>query len=133
MIASDPSHPFHGLPFSVRTILRFRPEPGAEALVSDVVRRISTEANPREEHTLIVAERDTLASARFQRVYSERAAGAEETVVASDALAMLHVGPAQRPTVVLRRDDGSGTVYALLERTGRAQWRVRWTSAYVGC
>jgi len=133
VIPSDPSHSFHGLPFSVRTILRFRPEPGVEALVSDVVRRISTEANPREEHTLIVAERDSALAGRFELVYHERAAGPEETVVASDALAMLLVGPARRPMVVLSRDDGSGTVFALLERTGREEWRVRWSSAHSRC
>ena len=133
MIPSDRSQPFHGLPFSVRSVFRFRPEPSVDALVSDVVRRISTEANPREEHTLIVAERDTASSARFELVYHERAAGPEETVVASDALAMLLVGPAQRPTVVLSRDDGSGTVYALLERTGPEAWRVRWNSAHSSC
>jgi hypothetical protein len=130
---SDPSQPFHGLPFSARTIVRFQPEPGVEALVSDVVRRISTEADPREEHTLIVAERDSGATEPYELVYHERTAGPEETVVASDALAILGLGPERRPTMVLSRDDGSGTVYALLERAARGQWRVRWTSAHAGC
>ena len=133
LIPSDPSHPFHGLPFSARTIVRFEPGPEVEALVSDVVRRISTEADPREEHTLIVAERDSGSAGRYSLVYHERTAGPEETVVASDALAMLAIGPERRPTMVLSRDDGSGTVYALLERTGPGRWAVRWTSAHAGC
>lgn len=133
LIPSDPARPFHGLPFSARTIVRFAPEPGVEALVSDVVRRISTEADPREEHTLIVAERDSGSTGPFTLVYHERTAGPEETVVASDALAMIAIGVDRRPTLVLSRDDGSGTVYALLERTAAGRWTVRWTSAYAGC
>ena len=133
LIPGDPTHPFHGLPFSARTIVLFEPVPGVEALVSDVVRRISTEADPREEHTLIVAERDSGAADPWALVYHERTAGPEETVVASDALAMVAIGPDRRATMVLSRDDGSGTVYALLERTGPGRWTVRWTSAYAGC
>ena len=133
LIPSDPAQSFHGLPFSARTIVRFEPVPGVEALVSDVVRRISTEADPREEHTLIVAERDSGSAGPFSLVYHERTAGPEETVVASDALAMIAIGPERRATLVLSRDDGSGTVYALLERAGAGRWTVRWTSAYAGC
>ena len=133
LVPGDPAQPFHGLPFSARSIVVFEPEPGVEALVSDVVRRISTEADPREEHTLIVAERDAGAAEPWALVYHERTAGPEETVVASDALAMIAVGPDRRATMVLSRDDGSGTIYALLERTGRGRWTVRWTSAYAGC
>lgn len=132
-VPSDPREPFHGLPFAARTVFRFHPVPGVEAIVSDVVRRISTEANPREEHTLIVAERDSASDAPFDLVYSERTSGSEETVVASDALAMLAIGPERKPTLVLSRDDGSGTIHALLERVGPARWHVRWASAYAGC
>jgi hypothetical protein len=133
LVPGDPAQPFHGLPFSARTIVRFEPEPGVQALVSDVVRRISTEADPREEHTLIVAERDSGSAGPFTLVYHERTAGPEETVVASDALAILAVGPQRRATMVISRDDGSGTIYALLERTGAGRWSVRWTSAYARC
>ncbi|HUF26691.1 MAG TPA: hypothetical protein VMM18_06890 [Gemmatimonadaceae bacterium] len=132
-IRDDAAQDFRGLPFVARTIFRFRPEPGIEALVSDVVRRISTEANPREEHTLLVAERDSASSEPFERVYHERTSGPEETVIASDALAMLSIGDDRRPTLVISRDNGSGTVYSLLERVGPRQWRVRWSSAYAGC
>ena len=133
LVPSDPAQPFHGLPFSARTIVRFQPAPGVDALVSDVVRRISTEADPREEHTLIVAERDSGSTGPFTLAYHERTSGPEETVVASDALAILAIGPQRHATMVISRDNGSGTVYALLERASAGRWSVRWTSAYAGC
>jgi hypothetical protein len=125
---------FRGLPFAVRVVRRFAPAPGVEALVAEVTRRINQEANPRMEHILLVAERDSgQTTGRYAAAYSERTAGTEETVESSDILAALLLGSAGRPTIVLRREYTEGSAYTFLERTGPKRWRVRWTSAYTGC
>ena len=51
---SDPT--FAGLPFVVQRAYRFELN-GSTTLIADVVRRLSEEANPREEHLLVVAEK----------------------------------------------------------------------------
>lgn len=133
-LPEDPRSPFRGLPFVVRSARRFSPEPGREAIVADVVRRLGIEADPRAEHLLLIVERPTgNPAARYEAVYVERAQGREETVETTELLAALLLGPERRPTLVLSRDYGDGTSYALLERGGDGRWRLRWSSAYAGC
>lgn len=133
-LPNDTVPAFRGLPFAVRSVRRFNPAPGVSALVAEVVRRVNQEANPREERILLVAERDSgRTTGRYERAYSERASGTEEDVETTDVLAALALGPARTPTLVLRREYFEGSAYALLERTGPRNWRVRWTSAYAGC
>jgi hypothetical protein len=133
-LPGDTAPDFRGIPFRVRTARRFRVE-GAEVIVADVVRSLAQEANPRQEHILLVAERDTAAppNARHEAAYAERSAGPEETVASSDPLAAVRLGAPARPFLVLRRDDGAGGAYVLLERAGPRRWRVRWASPYVLC
>ena len=122
---------FRGLPYVVRSAYRFTIAPGTEGLVADLMRRVNQEANPRMEHLLLVGERE--GGDRWQPAYHERTAGAEETLEVSDILGGVIVGDPARPTLVMARDYGDGTAYALLERTGPRSWRVRWSSAYAGC
>jgi hypothetical protein len=133
-IPGDTARAFRGLPYYVHTVRRFQPVPGVDAFVADVARRINQEADPREEELLIVAERDSgRANSPWHAAYVERASGHEGSVETHDVLAALAIGPSRRPTLVLARYVSSGVAYALLERTGPGQWRLRWLSAVSGC
>ena len=133
-LADDTARAFRGLPFYVRTVRRFQPVPGVQALVADMSRRINQEADPREEQLLLVAERDSGKTAGPWRVgFSQRASGHEGTVETHDVLAALAVGAARRPTLVLARYVGDGVAYALVERNGAGRWELRWVSAASGC
>jgi hypothetical protein len=133
-LPNDTAPSFRGLPFTVRSVRRFSPAPGVQALVAEVSRKVNQEANPREERILLVAERDSAQPAGpWTTAYSERAADREETVEASEVLAAVALGPARTPTLVIGREYGEGFAYALLERTGDKKWRLRWSSAYAGC
>ncbi len=57
-LPNDTAQGFRGLPFAVRGVRRFQIDSGTEAFVADVVRRINQEANPREEHLFLIAERE---------------------------------------------------------------------------
>lgn len=133
-LPDDTARAFRGLPFYVRTVKRFQPAPGIQALVADLSRRINQEADPREEQLLLVAERDSGTSNGPWRVgFNERASGHEGTVETHDVLAGLLVGPARRATLVLGRYVGDGVAYGLLERNGAGRWALRWVSAASGC
>jgi hypothetical protein len=125
---------FQGLRFTVHDIRRFEATPGVQALVAHLARRVNQEANPQEERTLLIAERDSGAtSGPYQVVYSERSSGREEQVVAPEVLAAIRIGVNSQPSLVVARDSDDGVVYALLERTGSRRWRVRWTSGSARC
>jgi hypothetical protein len=133
-LADDTASAFRGLPFYVRTVRRFQPVPGVQALIADLSRRINQEADPREEQLLLVAERDSGRTTGPWHVgFSERASGHEGTVETHDILAALAIGAARRPTLVLARYVGDGVAYALLERNGAGRWELRWVSAASGC
>ncbi|GAC1514504.1 MAG: hypothetical protein NVS1B4_02320 [Gemmatimonadaceae bacterium] len=120
------------MPFVVRAFHRFAPATGVEAVVAEVVRKINQEASPRQEQLLLVGER-RLGGSPYSIGYAERTTGLEETLVATDVLAAVTLGHERRVNLVLSRDEGDGGAFALLERIGDRNWRVGWTSAYVGC
>lgn len=121
--------PFTGLPFVVRTAYRFSPARGRVAVVADLVRKLNLEANPLEEHTLLVAERDSAeAQSRLRTVYWERTSANEERIVSTEVLAAVEVAGGQRTELVLARVGYDSTAYALLERSPNGVWRLRWTS-----
>jgi hypothetical protein len=127
-----------GLPFSVQDVRRFRIPPRVDAIAARVVRGVHQEANPFEERTLLIAERDSsdrqdLRGTRFTLVFYERAVGREETLEGSEILAALTLRNAQRPTLIVARESEGGVRYAILERVGPRSWRVKWTSALVRC
>jgi len=132
-LPGDTAAAFRGLPFVVTKAWRTR-APGAPQLIAAVVvRNVNQEANPRQERILLLAERDTsVAGARYTPRYAERVAGLEETVEAADLIAMVLLGSERRPTIVVAREAGAGSSYALIERIDGV-WQRRWTSAYAGC
>lgn len=122
-----------GLPYQVRRAYRFSLATGGEGLFAEVWRTLNQEANPKQEHLLIIAERDSAASGRYELSYSERASGGEETLESSELLTIVRFAPARDLTMLLARYVGDGVVYALLERRATRRWRLRWSSPYVGC
>lgn len=135
LLPNDTATAFRGIPFAVRTAYRFSAADGAEVLVADVLRKVNLEANPLEEHILLIAERDPRARAeagRYRSVYSERASGTEEGIETSEVLAAVRLG-GTRGALVLSRQGYESSAYSLLERTAPGQWRVRWTSVHTGC
>ena len=132
-LPGDTSAIFRGLPFVVTKAWRTRIPTGDLLLTAVVVRNVNQEANPRQERILLIAERDTAtAASRFTVRYSERITGLEETVESTDPIAMVLLGSERRPTLVVTRDRGNGSSYALIERIG-ARWQRRWASTYAGC
>ena len=128
--ATGPS--FEGLRFVAHDVRRFELSPGVHALVAHLIRRVNQEANPQEEQTLIIAERDSgVTTGPYQLVYADRSSGLEEQVVSPEVIAGLRVGG--RPTLIIARDSEAGVSYVLLERTGLRQWKVRWVSAPTRC
>lgn len=123
---------FQGLRFSALDMRRFEVSPGVQALVAHVVRKVNQEANPQEEQTLLIAERDSGATtAPYQLVYAERTHGLEEAVTTPEVIAAVSI--AGRPIIVVARDGEAGVAYVLLERTGPRHWRVQWTSGLTRC
>ena len=134
LVPADTAASFHGIPFFVRQVRRFRTASGADVLIANVTRRINQEANPREEQLFLLAERDgTRPGSRYAPVYHERVSGQEEAIETTDVLAAVTLGPGGVPAIVLIRDYGDGSAYALLTRAPTGEWRVGWSSAYTGC
>lgn len=123
---------FQGLRFSVHDIRRFAVSPGVEAIVAHLMRKVNQEANPQEEQTLLIAERDSgVTAGPYHLVYAERTHGLEETTVTPEVIAGVRM--AGRPILVVARDGDDGVAYAMLERTGPGRWRIRWTSGRTRC
>jgi hypothetical protein len=133
-VTTNTSPAFEGLRFSAHDIRRFEIAPGVQAIAAHLIRRVNQEANPQEEQTLLIAERDSAAPpGRYQLAYAERSFGHEEQVSSSELVAAVRLGPSGPPTLVVAREGENGLAYALLERTGPHQWRVRWTSELAKC
>lgn len=131
-LPNDTAPVFQGLPFVVRGAHRFTPAPGREAVVADIVRRVSLEASPREETLLIIAERDSGTSG-WRVAYAERASGDEMRVEHATLLAAVRLGASARPTIVLERAGADWIAYALVQRQPNGTWRRTWESAQSGC
>jgi hypothetical protein len=125
---------FQGLRFAAHDIRRFEASPGVQAFVAHLIRHVNQEANPQEEQTLIIAERDSGAtSGPYQLVYAERTFGREEEVVSPEVLGAVRIGGSAQPTLVVARDGNAGVIYALVERTGTRRWCAWWSSALSRC
>ena len=123
---------FQGLRFTAHDIRRFEVSPGISAMVAHLTRKVNQEANPQEEQTLLIAERDSgVTTGPYTLAYAERTHGLEETTTAPEVIGGVRL--AGRPTLVVARDGDQGVAYALLERTGLRQWRIRWTSGRTRC
>jgi hypothetical protein len=122
-----------GLPFQVRRAYRFAVGQGVEGLIAEVLRTLNQEANPRQEHLVLIAERDSATKAKYETVYVERTSGGEESLESTELLITARLTGSREPVAVLARYVGDGAIYALLERQGPRRWRQRWTSPYTGC
>jgi hypothetical protein len=132
MVTAMTAPSFQGLRFTAHDIRRFEALPGVQAIVAHLVRKVNQEANPQEEQTLLIAERDSgVMTGPYQLVYAERTHGLEETTTMPEVIAGVRI--AGRPMLVVARDGAEGVAYALLERTGPRQWRIRWTSGLTRC
>jgi hypothetical protein len=102
--------------------------------VAHLVRRVNQEANPREEQTLLIAERDSGATpGPYQLAYAERDFGREEVVITPEVLAGVRLGAGMPPILVVARDNDAGISYRMIERTGARRWRARWSSGAINC
>jgi hypothetical protein len=132
-IAAEGDDPaFQGLPFTVRRAYRFA-IPGTVIIAGEVIRRINEEANPREEHLLLIAERSSGVSGEYSAAFHTRVAGKEDAVRTSEILAVLRFVKNDRAAIVVSFDYGDGGRTALVEREGNRRWRITWRSAYTGC
>lgn len=133
-VPNDTAMAFRGIPYFVRQARRFRINPGTDVVIANITRRINQEANPREEQLLVIGERAAgQPEGRYELRYHERVSGAEEAIESSDVLAAVALASGDTPAVVLIRDYGDGSAYALLVREATGPWRLAWSSAYAGC
>ena len=126
---SDPA--FRGLPFRVRSAFTFRID-SLDAVIADIVRVVNEEANPQVEHILLVGERPFGSTATYNVRYYSRTAGKEESTPASEIMALLAVGAARRPVIVISIEYSEGSRLGLLEKID-GEWRAVWRSAYTDC
>jgi hypothetical protein len=133
-VTANTSPSFQGLRFAAADIRRFEVAKGVQALAAHLIRRVNQEADPQEEQTLLIAERDSgEAAGRYQLAYAERSYGKEEQVSSSELVAAVRLGPNAPPSLVIAREGEEGLAYALLERSGPRRWKVRWTSGFARC
>jgi hypothetical protein len=125
---------FQGLRFTAHDIRRFEAAPGVQAIVAHVVRRVNQEANPREDQTLLIAERDSgVTTGPYRLAYAERDFGREEAVITPEVLAGVRLTQGLPPILVVARDNDSGISYRMIERAGPHAWRARWSSGTISC
>jgi hypothetical protein len=116
---------FTGLPFALLRARLFAAH-GRRVVVSQLVRRVPHEAAPVEEHTFMVAERDSAsANGALELSFHLRSEGTEETVDQFEILAAVRAGDAA--WLILSRDNAAQTTYQVLERTPSRGWRSRWS------
>ncbi len=126
----DPA--FQGLPFFVRKAYRLSMG-DTTVLIGRVIRKINEEANPREEHLLLIVERIGSSGAPFIVSYQSRSAGAEDAVRTNVILAAVRFAKTNRPAIVISFEYDDGGQVALLDRSSSHSWKVTWRSAYTGC
>jgi len=129
-VSSDPT--FRRLPFRVQSAYTFRLD-SVEVVITDIVRALNEEANPRIEHLLLIGERPIGSKGKYAVGYFSRIAGAEETMQATDVLAAVRIGALKSPAIVVSIESEEGVQLGLIERTGPGQWRSTWKSAYTTC
>jgi hypothetical protein len=131
-LPNDSAGRFNGLPFVVRAIWRFTISTGSQVVATTLVRQINQEATPLQERTFLIAERSATDST-LAMMYSERSYGDEETVESREVLAAILLGSTRNAAIVLARDFGDATAYALIERGDNGKWTARWKSPRRRC
>jgi hypothetical protein len=133
-VTATTSPAFQGLRFTAHDIRRFEVKPGVQALAAHLTRHVNQEADPQEEQTLLIAERDSgVTTGPYQLAYAERSSGKEEEVSTSEVVAAVRFSQSGQPSLVVARDGNEGLAYALLERSGPRRWSVKWTSGLAKC
>lgn len=122
---------FRGIPFSVRNAYRLV-GPESSVIVAEVVRKINEEANPREEHILVVAERRSTAGG-YQLAFHMISAGVEESLETTDLLAAIKIARTGHLAIVVSFDYEDGGKIGLLEKISETTWQLVWKSAYTSC
>lgn len=130
-LPEDSLSPFRGLPFTVTRAYRTRELPDGFA-TGVLVRRIPQEDRPLEERLFVVVSTREALPRRWTIVWHSRESGREEEVIATETLAAVRAAGTARISLVLGRDDGTGTSVVMLERVGD-RWGVRWESPVSGC
>lgn len=125
----DPS--YQGLPFVVRKAYRLKLAE-KRILVGDVLRKINEEANPREEHLLLIAEQGGTGG-EYNVAFHSRVAGSEEQVRTNEILAAVEFAATGHAALVVSFEYEDGGRVALVERTAPGVWKLVWRSAYTGC
>lgn len=129
VVGGDPA--FRGIPLSVRKGYRLM-LPGTSVIIAEVVRKINEEANPREEHLFLLAERSGN-EPQYHVSFHTRSAGSEESLETSEVLAAIRLTKTGTPAIVSTFDYEEGGKVGLFERRGENDWQVIWKSAYAGC
>jgi len=125
----DPA--FQGLPFTVRKAYQLSIG-DTVVLIGSVVRKINEEANPREEHLLLVAER-VGPTGKYVLAFQSRSAGAEDVIRTNAVLAAVRFVRTKQVAIILSFEYDDGGQLALLERMVPHEWKISWRSAYTGC
>jgi hypothetical protein len=125
----DPA--FRGLPFIIRRAYRFT-HGTTTALAAEVVRKISEEANPREERILLVAERPISGAGEYTTSFVSRVSGSEDAVRTNEIIGAFRFVRGDVPALVIAYDQFDGGRVALLQKEN-TRWRITWRSAYAGC
>lgn len=127
-LPGDTAIEFRGRPYVVRTTTRFADDTH-RYVVAEIVRSVSQEATPLQEHLLVIAEMDS--TAQLTPGYFERTIGNEDALETSEVLAVIKVSDGI--IILLGRDLGDGVQYSLIERDAARRWRLKWSSPYAGC
>jgi hypothetical protein len=123
---------FRGLPFIVRKAYRLSMG-DTTVLIGSIVRKINEEANPREEHLLLMVEKNGRPNSPYRVTYQNRTAGAEADVRTNAILAAVRFLRTNTPAIVISFEYDDGGQIALLERVANQTWKITWRSAYTGC
>ena len=122
---------FKGIPYSVRNAYRVT-VPELSLIIAEVVRKINEEANPREEHVFLIAERLSSTQA-YHLTFHKKSAGAEESLETTDLLSVIEIVKTGKPALIVSFDYEDGRKLGLIERFSENAWRLVWKSAYAGC
>lgn len=121
-------HAFQGLPFAVRKAYRTS---SGSLLIGDIIRRINEEANPREEHLLLVARQST-PETEYSTVFFTRSSGSEDAVRVAEILAAIRFVNGGNIAIVVSFNYENGGRVGLVEQRPDG-WKMAWRSAYTGC
>lgn len=123
---------FSSVPFVVERAYRFRTE-SLDGLVALVQRNIPTEADPRSDYTMFIAERPIGSTDPYRIAFEKRTAGREDQTVVVSVLAAVTLVKTHQLVLIVRYEMAEGSTIGLIERARPGAWKATWTSDYAGC